>query len=157
MRILLIEDDAKKAAQIGAFLARVRPAAVLEERRSFQSGLKQLISVPPGIVLLDMTMPTYDISPTEGGGRPRSFGGREIMAEMHRRGLKAPAIVVTGFDAFGEGTARLTLDELRLRLREEYPTIYVGAVHYDASSARWQEELRRLIGKAEERISTGEQ
>jgi hypothetical protein len=72
-----------------------------------------------------MTMPTYDVTPSERGGRTRVFGGREILRAIARRKLPARVIVVTQFESFGEGKQKKTLSELSQELRRDFPDNYV--------------------------------
>lgn len=145
MRFLIVEDDENKRRQVVAFLADSYPASTLSEAKSLQSGLRAVSSESPDVVILDMSMPTFDISPDEPGGRPQVYAGREIMRRMNRRGVEASVVVLTQFDRFGEGADALTLEQLDEQLRASFGDIYLGAVYYNVTVEGWKESLRRVI------------
>lgn len=145
MTILLIEDDQLKAETIMLFVVSQVAAAQIKHVRSFQSGLEALLTAPPDLVLLDMTLPQFDLSDGEGGDDTRHYGGRDILSEMSRADMGTPAIVVTQFDTFGKGNDVLTLSELDRSLRVEFRVNYLGAVFYNASESSWREKLRKLL------------
>lgn len=142
MRILLIEDDANKAEQIGTFVGSVVPGAQIELRRSFQSGLKDAILGRFDAVLLDMTMPSYEVGPREPGGRERRYAGREILRQLDRRSTKAAVIVITQYEQFEENGDTVTLAELVSELKADYPQIFRDAVFYQAANTGWMEQLK---------------
>ena len=72
-----------------------------------------------------MTIPTYDISPIEQGGRAQAFGGEMLLHEMKRRHIMSKAIVVTQFDLFGKDEDEITLIDLDLRLMKQFPINYL--------------------------------
>lgn len=151
MDILLVEDDDNKRSQLEAFLRETTPGASVDCARSLQSGLRQITSHPYDLVLLDMTLPTFDIGVDEDGGRPQAYGGRELLRQMERRGLATPVIVVTQFSRFGEGSDARTLGQLHQQLQAEHPRTYQGRVFYDAGVSGWQEALAELIERTRSR------
>ncbi|VTS06148.1 response regulator transcription factor [Tuwongella immobilis] len=145
MRILLIEDDANKAEQIGNFVASILPDREMVVRRAFQSGLREAVLGAYGAILLDMTMPTYEVGPREPGGRERRYAGREILRQLERRSLRTPVIVITQYEQFEENGENVTLSELVSQLRNDYPAIFLGAVFYQASNTSWMDQLKSLL------------
>ena len=121
------------------------PTVKLLTARSLKSGLIQLRQSTPDIIVLDMTLPTFDIGPGEAGGDTHPFGGREFLQEMRRFKLTIPVIVVTQFETFDLGREMTTLRELDSQLRQEYTDVYRGAVYYHAAIQSWREELLRLV------------
>jgi CheY-like chemotaxis protein len=144
MKVAIIEDDVNKRSQIRDLVVATLPAKVLEAR-SFNSGRKIILLERPDIVLLDMSMPTFDVSQADKGGRHRAFGGRDVLDEITRRGCTSKVIIVTQFDIFGDGSDRKTLDELKNELEQAYPQSYVGAVYYHPALSSWQRELSQLL------------
>lgn len=154
MKVLIIEDDEHKLFRLRDFVAGELPYAEIREARAYRTGLGGLIQWSPDFVLLDMSMPTFEVTSIEKGGRSRPFGGREILHEMKRRRLLTKAIVVTQFDAFGSGDERQTLSQLRDELSKEYGPWYLGAVYYEPSETAWQRTLRRLLEKAQQKTTS---
>lgn len=145
MNILIVEDDENKRTRIVSFLKERFEAPAIITAKSLQSGLRLIIEGGVELVILDMTMPTFDIGVDEDGGRLQAYAGREILNQMDRRDIVVPVIVVTQFDEFGVSPDILTLQELDLQLQEAYPEIYAGAVYYNVSEEGWKESLLKLI------------
>lgn len=148
MNALIIEDDEYKMARLRNFLEQESPSLQIDVARSYKTGLLSLIALCPCLVLMDMTLPSFDIQPGTDGGRPLSLGGKELLRQMNRRGIKSPAIVVTGFDTFGHGSRVVTLKQLDDELAEEFGSFYLGSVYFNAASEDWRDRLRDLVGKA---------
>jgi DNA-binding NarL/FixJ family response regulator len=145
MRILLIEDDINKMRRIAAEIREFCGEAEIIESRSYRSGLQALMSDSFEFVLLDMSLPTFDITEDEDGFQVDPFSGRNILAEMDRKGIKAQTVVITMFETFGEGDDLMTLEELDKDLAQSYPTIYCGAIYYNSAEVNWKESLKKLM------------
>lgn len=146
MRILIIEDDDNKRKQVQNFIeTNYQNKVYITEKKSYQSGLKEILYSQFDVILLDMSLPTYDISPNETGGRFRTFAGKEILKELRRRKINIKTIVITQFDIFGEGEKITTIDELDKELKNIYSESYLGLVYYNASMSDWRKTLKILI------------
>jgi CheY-like chemotaxis protein len=150
MRILLIEDDANKADQIMTMLPKLCDAPETEVRRSFQSGLKEAVLGSYDVVLLDMTMPNYDVTQREPGGKERRYAGKEIMRQIARRQKPLPIIIITQYEQFEENGETIKFPELVKLLKTDFPDNFVGAVFYQAGSIAWADELKVLLARSEE-------
>ena len=147
MRILIIEDDENKRSQLLTFLEQDVPSAAVDTAGSLHSGLGKLLSAKYDLILLDMTMPTFDVTADEGGGRPQPYGGRSLLRQMDRRGISTPVVVVTQFDRFGDADDALTLTELESELALGHPRIYRGSVYYNATVESWKGQLHGRIAE----------
>jgi DNA-binding NarL/FixJ family response regulator len=147
MRVLIVEDDALKLAQLAKFAAEELPAAVILQRHSYQSGLEAVMEELPDIVLLDMTLPNFDISATEAGYSTEFFAGRDILREITRYELSPDVIVVTQFEQFGKSNEITTLDELKKQLASQFPKNYIATVYYHPARDDWKTQLRQLLAK----------
>jgi len=145
MKLLIVEDDENKRKQLQAYIRELSPDAEIVVRNSYSSGLREIVGAKHDVVLLDMTMPTYDIGVDEDGGRPQHYAGRSILQQMQRRSIIRPVIIVTQFDVFGEGGERLTRHQLDDQLRADHPSIYLGTVYYNPAIDGWKSELRLLL------------
>ena len=128
MKLLLIEDDEPKKGRIVELLERELRGAQVIHKRSYQSGLRELLRELPDLVLLDMNLPNYDITDEEPGGRIQQFAGREFLRQLNRRKIKVPVIVVTAFDNFGDGDDEIDLNDLNEELIKTYSENYIGYV-----------------------------
>lgn len=145
MGFLIIEDDENKLRQIKEFLQIKFPNMELITKRSYHSGLKEIVKENFDIIFLDMSMPTFDVTPESSGGRFRTYAGKDIMEEMLRLNINSKVIVVTQFDIFGEGENYITIIELGRQLQRDYLSIYLGTVYYNASEANWKHDLEKLL------------
>jgi CheY-like chemotaxis protein len=145
MKVLLVEDDVNKSDQIAEFLKQWQDTIELVQAQSFQSAVKALRDLAPEVLLLDMTLPTFDIRKGERGGRIRTYGGRDVLSEVLRQGITTRAFVLTQFESFGEGHERRTLSELSSELEAEFPGIYYGTIYYHPSEVDWKGKLRNVL------------
>jgi CheY-like chemotaxis protein len=145
VRVLIVEDDENKRLQVVSYLREEFDGVDVVERRSYQSGLKEILDTSYDAILLDMTMPTYDKSFTEPGGRPRPFAGKDILTQMSHRKMSTPVIVVTGFETFGEGNSAIALGELKRQLQTQFPALYKGTVYYNVSQSQWKYDLKSAL------------
>lgn len=145
MNLLLVEDDENKRQQLLSFLKEHLQDANFTVERSLQSGLRRIRSDKFDVVILDMTLPTYDPTPDESGGQAQIFGGREFLRQMDRFEIDTPVIVVTQFETFGKGIRTMSLQDLDRELRDEHATRYRGAVYYHAAIQGWQPALKALL------------
>ncbi len=145
MKVYIVDDEEGKAQNIHEFMHRVVPECQIEIYRSFQKGLRALITSPPDLLLLDMTMPTYEVGPRESGGRDRRYAGREIVRQLKRKKLSVPVIVITQYEQFEEGGKDVDLDTIRNELLEKFPDNFVDAIYYNASDSQWMLTLERLV------------
>ena len=148
MRILLIEDDAFKAKRLCTFLRAQTPGNDVILERSVSTGLARLFAPPiPDILLLDMSLSTFDVGPRETGGRPQNFGGITVLEHMARRDLKIPVLVITQFESFPKEGTELSLDDLNRDLAKRFPDIFRGLVYYSSRETEWEHRLQSLVRK----------
>lgn len=145
MNVLIIEDDEQKLNHIVNFVNSAFENVTVVQSKSFVSGRKSILSDVFDLLLLDMTLPVYDVSPNETGYETLFFAGRDIMREMVRKEIKCATIVVTQFEQFGEDHDRTTLEELKLKLNEQFSENYLGTVYYHPSQDDWKGEIIRLL------------
>jgi len=144
MKILFIEDHPYKKGQIENFLKETFPNAHVETRGSYISGLTELIqsNVKYDFLLLDISMPTYDITRSESGGDFIPQAGRKILKEMYLREIPVKTVVVTMYENYVDGTSIFQLHE---SLKEEFSDNYLGYVYFTASNNQWKKELLKFI------------
>ena len=148
MKILLVEDEDPKRRNTLIALRRAVDDASIVEARSVNSALKELRRAGFDLILLDMSLPSFDIGPGEGGGRPQGFGGIELLRSMDRLNLQVPVIVITAYEQFSSGGAQISLDTLRADLTNAHPHTFRGLVFYNSVVNSWSEDLRLLITEA---------
>lgn len=140
MKVLIIEDDANKLRAIQEFMAQYYNATCVS-KMSFHSGMTALYSQTYDLLLLDMTMPMYDVTIRDTGGRPLPLAGRDILFKMQRNNLQTKVIVITQYEDF-EG---ISLSELEHDLQSDFPNLYCGSVYYNTTHDTWIESLKTLV------------
>jgi DNA-binding NarL/FixJ family response regulator len=147
MKILVIEDDPNKAQQIITFLKEDLNSSEIIYKKSYQSGLKELYENSFDLVLLDMSLPTYDITPGEDAYKFRHIAGYDILSELKRKRKTSKVIIMTQFERFGEGKQYISLSNLKMTLRKEFPNNYLVTISYHPGRTTWKEELINYINK----------
>lgn len=143
-KILLVEDDPNKVKQIVEYLNSEKhqlPSFDLEIKKSFQSGLNAILYNKFDLILLDMSMHTFDRTINEPGGEHMQFAGEDILKEMYWNDIPTKAIIVTQYDIIGEKS----LSELKDYWQREFTDIYVGTVFYGVDESNWKPELLKFL------------
>ncbi len=141
MRILIVEDIEAKMKVIEECISGVREDWEFIEAMSYSDGLQKIYLGGWDLVLMDMSLPTYNISHTESGGTKKPVAGKELMARMLSRKIFIPVIIITQFDTFGDN--QLSLESLNKEFEENYTKIWKGTISYDKPG--WQEQLLKLL------------
>lgn len=146
MKILLVEDETPKRKHIESYIHQIFSEGVyLNISKSVTSAVQSLENDPPDLILLDMSLPTYDVKDTEAGWRPQGFGGIEIMRYMINLGLKRPVIVITGYEAFPRGSEQVDLSDLEYELKEEFGEMVEAILHYNSTYDEWKDRLLKAL------------
>lgn len=148
MKILLVEDDENKRKHVQEFLQSRYPSDSVEFATSLMSGVRQANQLRPDVILLDMTLPNYDLREGETGGGMHAFGGVELIKQLRRHKIPSRVIVITQFETFGLPPNLKDLAELDAQLLDMYGPQYLGAVYYHASRADWVQKLEDLMQEA---------
>lgn len=147
MKINLVEDSKIKADKICSFLHEKYPESSIEVLCSYQSGLKKLVSDMPHLVILDMSLPTYDRGGLQREGRLRPLGGYDIMRKLSLRRVDFKVLVVTQLESFGEGEDRVSFDEMNNKCNKEFSSRYLGAVFFGQSDEQWKVDIEGILDK----------
>jgi DNA-binding NarL/FixJ family response regulator len=144
MKILFIEDHPLKQAQINKFVLEKFSGSQIESKNSYISGLKELIKNHGNydVLLLDISMPNYDISSEDSGGDWMPLAGKNILKEMYLRDIPTKAIVVTMHGSFDDGTK---ITELDSELKKEFSDNYIGYVFYSQLNEDWKDKICQLL------------
>lgn len=151
MKLLLIEDDENKRTQILEFLSVAFPECETTIAASLMSGVRKARAQSPDLILLDMTLPNYDVRDGEMGGGMHAFGGLEFLKQSRRLRIGSKIIVITQFETFGHPPNVKDLPELDAEMKSSFSPQYIGAIYYHASMEDWATKLYELISAAEEK------
>ncbi|QDE84143.1 response regulator [Myxococcus xanthus] len=147
MNALIVEDDPYKLSELKAFLVDAVPGASVAAARSINSAKAHIRNGGIELLLLDMSLPSYDIGASEPGGRPHAFGGREILGYIDFLELALHVVVVTQFERLGSGVDEVDIQTLGASLKEAYPRQFCEIVYFNAASEQWKNDLREAIRK----------
>lgn len=147
MRILIIEDEHDKREKIKKQVeVLIGTEAVIEERESLRGGLKAILSLRDlDLILLDMSMPSFDLTDEFGSEDPESFAGIEIMSQMKLREINVPVLVVTQYKSFEKGS--VSLEDLIEKMTSEFKPFFKGTIYYDSLLEGWKKQLSDYLEK----------
>jgi len=147
-RILIIEDDEPKLQQLQAFLSAFCGGSDIVIAKSLNTACKRIDEGTFSLILLDMSLPTFDGGKTIGAsGRQRTLGGKDLLRYLWELEISTPVYVITGFKDFPGDRGTVQLLELDNELRNDFPENYCGHVYFTHSNDSWKENLRAILEK----------
>lgn len=138
-KILVVEDDALKGRQIVNFTKSINNNIIITQKGALNSGLLELSKNEYDLVILDMSLPTFDNNESE---HFQPYGGLLFLDEVKRKKYKVPIVIVTQYASFGEGEGETTLEEIDLNCKNKYPNFKEIIYYLDDD---WQEKLKTYI------------
>ena len=145
MKILFVEDDDFKTKQVSELIRDILPEVDLTVARSVNMGMKAFKTDEFNLVLLDMSLPSFDKRPGDSGNLPQSFGGMEIMSYVDRFDLSTKVLVITQFEKLGTGSKQMDIVTLKDKLQNEYPSMFLGLIYFSATSDEWRLHLKEAL------------
>lgn len=129
MEILYVEDEQNKAHQVMQVIKDNIPSANIYLRNSYNAALMEINRETLDLVLLDMSLPLYDISKCmeyEEDNDFETFAGIDLLEELVRLDSTKKVIIITAFDVLGEDDNRINLMQLDQKMKSEYRNNYRG-------------------------------
>lgn len=138
MKVLLIEDNSHKKELIDTFLKEQFADIEINLKRSYNSGLREIVKNQDyNLILLDMSLPNYDIEPGETGGDFEN-AGELILKEMYRRDIGVNVVIVTMYHNYID-------EQNNWELKQAFKN-YLGVIYFDLNYPdSWKKELTELI------------
>ncbi|NFI93866.1 response regulator [Clostridium botulinum] len=143
MKLLIVEDNKNKLNQVEEWVKKIYDNIEVHEAISYTSGIRKIYEEDWDLILLDMSLPTYDITPQESGGDKKPTAGKEIMKRMLHRKIITPVIVITQFETFGEN--ELSINTLNEEFKKSLIDVWKGTINYDDTKSTWKVELKTLL------------
>lgn len=142
-KLLLVEDFPQKADDIKKEILSNFPNLCIEERSSYHSAIEEIYRHYNEyfLILLDITMSTFDVNIEENGGLPETLAGKRILEGMYLRDIPTKVKVVTMFESF-DGKSISQLDK---ELREDNPDCYEGFIFFSFKKSDWKKQLTDYI------------
>ncbi|MCH4891402.1 response regulator [Acidaminobacter sp. JC074] len=152
MRILYIEDEISKANSVMKVINDEYPRIQLSHCRSYNSGVNMIRNEKFDVILLDMSLPIYDADKVESYNNEfETFGGIDILEEVNRLELESKVIIITAFDVLSDKETEISLEQLDLNMKDEFPDEYICSIHYNSSSLEWKrillDEVKKIKGE----------
>src|SRR4051812_12329921 len=120
MNILLVEDDEFKAADIIRAAEEVAENLNFVRAASVTSALRRISTEDYDMCILDMSLPTFDLSGPGGGGSPQGQGGVEVLRLAKRSDHAPPFVVVTQYPDIEIGGKDIPLSEATVFLSKVF-------------------------------------
>tara|TARA_R110002049_G_scaffold87343_1_gene221445 strand:- start:34 stop:504 length:471 start_codon:yes stop_codon:yes gene_type:complete len=139
--LLIVEDEDQKLRHLEDQSHKFFDDIDIETSRSVNSACEFLDHREPDLIILDMSLPTFDVSSSEGGGRPQGFGGVEVLRYLDFIGTKCSVIVITGYEAFPKGDGQINLIDLEASIAEEFPELVSSVIRFNSAFDTWKEEF----------------
>jgi CheY-like chemotaxis protein len=148
MKILVADDQDSKQESLTEFIVSNFKDTEIDHSYSFKGTRDKIIKNRYDLVLLDMTMPSFDSQPDKDNivdGKNRALAGKDIIQTMAYRQIIYNVIIVTQFDVFGRHYQMTSIDEIIEPLVSDYPEIVKGYVLWDYQSDTWKTKLLNMI------------
>ena len=140
-KLLVVEDNEYKRKRIIELIASNLVGWDIDECYSFNSAWQLISKNNYSVILLDMSLPTFDKTESEPGGAFRVFGGKELARKMSKRKITSKIIFVTQYKNFSDNTNSCSFDSLKSELLEEYYESCVGFILYSNTKSEWRDDL----------------
>ncbi len=142
-KLLLVEDLPEKADDIKKEIIKEFPDMVIVEKSSYHSAIEEIYKHHNDyfLILLDITMSTFDVNIEENGGVPETLAGKRILEGMYLRDIPTKVKVVTMFENF-DGKS---INQLDKELKEDNPDSYDGFIFFSFKKSDWKKQLTNYI------------
>ncbi len=141
MKILIVEDDSFKIEDLKEHIKNKISNCIITVKKSYQSACDAALSDYFDLLLLDMSIPTFDITNNEKGGDTLKNGGELIMRELTEEGIPFEAVIISQYETFNQET----VEQIDTRLENQFGPHYHGWIKYSTRNNDWQEKLTKII------------
>jgi CheY-like chemotaxis protein len=139
-KVLVVEDsDHKRIKLVDLIMERFQDTKIVEAR-SFNSAARAIDGDCFDLIIMDMSLPTYDRTSLESGGKFRALGGRELARKVVKRGHKTKIVFFTQYDTFS-GPDSHTLSSLEVLLSGECGSNFHSLIYFDSSQSGWRDQI----------------
>ncbi len=140
--VLVVEDDDSKGNEIIGFVKSINNKVNICRKESLNSALLEVSKNQYDIVILDMSLPTFDKNESE---HFKPFGGLMFLSEVKRKKYSFPVVIVTQYATFGEGVNENSIEQIDRKCKYDYPN-YKEIIYF--LDETWKEKLKKyLVGE----------
>jgi CheY-like chemotaxis protein len=147
MVVLLVEDDDFKAADVKKVILEFVLNHQIENAASVTSALRALSRGKYELVILDMSLPTFDLSGPGGGGSPEGQGGIEVLRLAKRLSHDSACVIVTQYPDIEIDGKEVSLETASKLLSEKFGMKVVNCILYEFDSDHWRSQLRLSLAE----------
>ncbi len=145
--ILVVEDNPHKRNKIVDLIKSIIPDSNIELSGSFTTGWNRVKSDKYDLICLDMSLPTFEQSDSEGGGRFRVFGGKDIAQKIKSKQFKSQYVFITQYKNFSDNNKNYSFEELKCELMGDYAGSCLDVIFYSNKNSEWRDKLKsHLMG-----------
>lgn len=146
MFVLVADDEGPKLESLLGAVEPIFPESEVGTARSVRAALDILRARTTHILVLDMSLPTFDVAPGEQGGRPQNYGGIELLRYMDFYDVVCPVFIVTQYEAFPDKDGHVDLSSLSARLKLDHPNTFHDLIYYGgATDEGWRKRLSSAL------------
>ncbi|WP_315781534.1 MULTISPECIES: hypothetical protein [unclassified Bradyrhizobium] len=145
MNVLLVEDDEFKATDILKVLEESFSSSSVVRAMSVTSALKAINGETFALIVLDMSLPTFEMSGLGGGGSPQGQGGLEVLRLARRLNNTSPFIVVTQYPDIEIDGRDVPLSIAAKALRVRFGVDVKACLLYEFDRDSWRSPLRNYL------------
>lgn len=145
MNILIVEDGLYKSERVQEFITSTYEHVDMNIASSYSSGVREIVERSYDLVILDMSLPTFDELKGQGGGERRMYGGLDIARQIKRRNVDCSFLFLTQHQSFTENPKLSKLSDIDDKARFEYGEKYLGCVYYEHAGFKWKDQLKELM------------
>ncbi|KFC90736.1 response regulator [Leclercia adecarboxylata] len=145
INILVVEDNEFKRKRIVEIINSEFQDVKVTECHSFTSAWQMITRFNYELILLDMSLPTFDKTSTNSGGDFRVFGGKELARKMSKRRNGIKFIFITQFKSFSDNVNSYSYEALKDELLCQYKESCMGFILYSNTKSEWRDELVNSI------------
>lgn len=147
MQVLLVEDDEFKATDLQKALEEVISPVDIMRAASATSASKLISSRSFDACILDMSLPTFDLSGPGGGGSPQSQGGLEVLRLARRLKFSPRFIIVTQYPDIEISGRDIPLAEATSLLSKQFGLDVIACLLYEFDDANWRNNFKLQASK----------
>lgn len=146
-RILLVEDDEYKATDVSKVLDSIIDVSI-ERATSVTSALQVITKGMYDLVVLDMSLPTFDLSGPGGGGSPRGQGGLDVLGLARHLKVGAQFVVLTQYPDIEVDGKEIPVNLASKVLKNKYKLKVVDCIVYEFDGDGWRVPFKMAIERA---------
>jgi CheY-like chemotaxis protein len=145
MKVLLVEDDEFKATDILKVLEESFAHDQVLRAMSVTSAMKAISNETFTVIVLDMSLPTFELSGPGGGGSPQGQGGLEVLRLARRLRNASPFIVVTQYPDIELDGNDIPLAIAAKALRARFDVDVKACLLYEFDGDNWRAPFRQRV------------